>query len=135
MSWFVYRQFDADGVLLYVGETGNPKQRQQNHRSSSAWGASIARTELVECENRDAARLLEAETIRSERPLYNSRHNPDGAAARARLAALRGPLLPPARVEPEPNPYGPGKEGAIRRAAPALLALVAEHRERQAAAS
>lgn len=42
MSHFVYHCYDADDVVLYVGCTGNPKQRELGHRNASPWWSDVA---------------------------------------------------------------------------------------------
>jgi predicted GIY-YIG superfamily endonuclease len=83
-TWFLYRQFDADGTLLYVGETDNPLRREAGHRSCSPWWPDVARTVVVECENYWSARSQELAAIRTERPLYNVVDNPDRTVAQER---------------------------------------------------
>lgn len=73
----VYRLFDADGRLLYVGCTKLYRSRRQQHRSRAEFRAEIA-SEQVESyptmrEALDAERLA----IWDERPIYNQRrHRP-----------------------------------------------------------
>lgn len=71
---FVYRCFDADGVLLYIGCTVHPEQRRVEHRRSSPWFAQLASVKLVGPfvgeKARDRALAAEQALICSERPLY-----------------------------------------------------------------
>ena len=37
MTGRVYRAYDAEGVLLYVGSSNHPPQRYEYHRQHSPW--------------------------------------------------------------------------------------------------
>jgi hypothetical protein len=65
----VYRLFDGDGQLLYVGSTNNPRRRWQALRSSKEWWPEVTRRE-VEWHSGDVWRI-EARVIQQEHPLYN----------------------------------------------------------------
>lgn len=71
MSHFVYRLYDTDEQLIYVGSTTNIRTRLGAHKSKG-----FARYETVECETRDEALTLEAQIIGQERPLLNKRMPP-----------------------------------------------------------
>lgn len=68
---FVYRAFDADGVLLYVGCTYDPDKRMAAHRHGSDWHADMVRLAVAGPYNYETARQLEYDAIESERSLYN----------------------------------------------------------------
>lgn len=67
----LYRYFDAEGRLLYVGVARDFQARDIAHRSSSAWYPQMARTETVKYTTRAEALAAERQAIRTERPLYN----------------------------------------------------------------
>ena len=67
----VYRLYDAEGRLLYVGMTNNLPRRLEQH-ARKPWWARVARTDLQQEPNRGAAMRAEAEAIRTERPAYNT---------------------------------------------------------------
>lgn len=69
----LYRHFDADGTLIYVGVTANPLQRLAAHECGSAWIQEIARTDYEWFPTLALALAAEATAIRSERPRYNIR--------------------------------------------------------------
>lgn len=77
----VYRFFDADDVLLYVGFTANFPARLGSHFSASPWFSKVARWTLVDLPDDVAGLAYEAEAIRAERPLHNVRHNEAALAA------------------------------------------------------
>lgn len=68
---FVYRYFDADGRLIYVGCSMNPEKRRSEHRYTQPWGNDVARIRLSGPYNYKKARDLEREAIRTEDPLHN----------------------------------------------------------------
>lgn len=68
---FVYRAWDADGRLLYVGCTMRLAERRSAHQTSSQWFPLAARFRISGPYNYDTGRRLEREAIRSEMPLWN----------------------------------------------------------------
>ena len=70
----LYRHFDADGVLLYVGISANAMQRLAGHGSQSSWASRIARVEIENWPTREEALLAEQEAISAEGPLFNRIH-------------------------------------------------------------
>lgn len=68
----LYRIFDADGRLLYVGVSENPLRRLRQHHVGSRWFRGVAvRTEIEWHQSRKAALAAEAEAIRTEAPVHN----------------------------------------------------------------
>lgn len=67
----VYRFYSADDVLLYVGLTNDPDQRECMHRLYSPWYLRAARREVEWHPTRAAAAAAEKHTIRSEDPQFN----------------------------------------------------------------
>lgn len=67
----VYRCFDADDHLLYIGMTCMPTERMRQHRRTSPWFQQVARVDLETYPSRGAAKDAEREAIRSERPRHN----------------------------------------------------------------
>lgn len=76
---YVYRCYDSDGTLLYIGCTTDVARRIAGHlggkskQVSSRWlAASIDRYEVDgPFDGRDAGRDAEREAIRTEQPLFN----------------------------------------------------------------
>ena len=71
----LYRHFDADGVLLYVGISNSAMKRLDEHRAASHWSLDIARVELKWFETRDEALSAEREAIMNESPRHNIHHH------------------------------------------------------------
>lgn len=87
----LYRYFDADGTLLYIGITSVMVQRSNQHVRASMWWP-LARTCTLEHFD-TTEEVLEAErrAIIAERPPYNRQHHPvwdTPEARRERRAAL-----------------------------------------------
>lgn len=69
---FVYRCFDAKGLLLYVGCSINPDQRLWEHGYFRSWWADrIARVTLESFPDQAAGLAAEKKAIQTEHPFYN----------------------------------------------------------------
>jgi hypothetical protein len=71
----VYRLFDAEGVLLYIGASINPQGRLNYHQFRSYW-PSVVRIELIWYSTRVEARAAERAAIEAEAPRLNSLFSP-----------------------------------------------------------
>lgn len=89
----LYRFFNADGELLYVGISLNPGHRWGQHRADKPWWIEVA-TITVEA-HRGRAEVLEAEreAIKRERPRYNLTHNYSRGGQR--MASMLGRMVAP----------------------------------------
>lgn len=67
----VYRFYDADGALLYVGMTSDFKGRHRAHELRSPWYRFAVRHTTQDAESEDVARVVEREAIKSESPIFN----------------------------------------------------------------
>lgn len=76
-SWnhILYRFFDSDGDLLYVGLTNNIHGRFSSHAGKQPWWAEVADCRVEFLPSRDALREAEVVAIRAEKPRYNVIHN------------------------------------------------------------
>jgi hypothetical protein len=70
----LYRHYDADNRLLYVGVTDCLSVRDRQHAATAVWHDKVARTETQWCLSRAHALALEAVAIVHEGPLYNVVH-------------------------------------------------------------
>jgi predicted GIY-YIG superfamily endonuclease len=72
VSYSLYRVYDSDGVLLYIGKTWNMENRMNDHSRHSKWWNEFS-TMTVERNFYDYDSLTKAETmaIRDEQPKYN----------------------------------------------------------------
>jgi len=67
----LYRYFDSEGQLLYVGITGDNTKRQSQHRRNSFWFGLIGSATFEHYDSRDEAFRAEAIAIRTEKPIHN----------------------------------------------------------------
>jgi excinuclease UvrABC nuclease subunit len=72
----LYRHYDADGRLLYIGIALSAVARLQQH-AKAHWSQSIARVEIKHYESVERARRAEAWAIGMELPLFNIRNRSD----------------------------------------------------------
>lgn len=70
----VYRAYDADGDLLYVGVTDNLANRLKSHEHHSRWYPLAATIEWESFDSRDYALEVERGLIYSLDPPHNTRH-------------------------------------------------------------
>lgn len=70
----LYRHFDADGQLLYVGISANPFERGKQHKGDSDWFQQVSTITLEWFAKRSEAEVAEIEAIRCERPSFNKKH-------------------------------------------------------------
>jgi excinuclease UvrABC nuclease subunit len=91
LDYFVYRAFDSEGRVLYIGQTCNLGRRISDHVCSS-WWCDAASITWEHFDSREDALEAERAAIRAERPPHNVVHNPDftarlEAALRAEVAS------------------------------------------------
>lgn len=67
----LYRCFDSNGDLLYVGITKNIGMRWQKHSSASVWWPQVRRQTIDWYDTRTAAEIAERIAIQAEDPKYN----------------------------------------------------------------
>ena len=67
----LYRYFDSDDVLLYVGITQRDGQRHREHAKNSDWFSLVKTHTITRFPNRQDALEAEAFAIATENPLYN----------------------------------------------------------------
>ena len=72
----MYRFFDADGRLLYVGATYDLPTRIGAHRVNAFWWPLVARTRWQLFPTVEAALEAEREAIATEHPRFNVRSRP-----------------------------------------------------------
>lgn len=86
----LYRFFDADGDLLYVGISLNPWTRWKQHKSVKDWAEDVASSTIEWHDTREEALDAERLAIIDERPRYNVVHNRQPATgAVTRLADIK----------------------------------------------
>lgn len=70
----LYRHFNKDGALLYVGISLSALQRLSQHGNGSEWFDHIAHVTIENFPNRIAAERAEKKAIQTERPTHNIAH-------------------------------------------------------------
>lgn len=74
----LYRYFNADADLLYIGISHDPDERWKVHKwgvNRMSWIRQVTRRVVEWHESRSAALKAEEEAIRAESPRYNGTHN------------------------------------------------------------
>lgn len=85
----LYRLYEATGRLLYVGITGNPGRRFEQHAHDKPWWSDVTDVKLEHHPTRQAALEAERDAILTSSPLHNIVHN-----------TARAPLSMPTRRPP-----------------------------------
>jgi predicted GIY-YIG superfamily endonuclease len=75
MTNTLYRIFNADGELLYVGATVNPSQRFQVHGGTKPWWEESASMTMQHLETWEELVEAEIQAIKTESPKYNTVHS------------------------------------------------------------
>lgn len=71
----IYRLWNAEDALIYIGIAKNPAARFAKHAERSHWWPEVASIQIDWAPTRDEALSIEREAIRAEKPRYNVRHN------------------------------------------------------------
>ncbi|MFJ6729416.1 GIY-YIG nuclease family protein [Streptomyces sp. NPDC091281] len=71
----LYRLYDADDRLLYVGITSNPKTRWGRHARDKHWWPEVARKAIEWFETRKSAERVEKIEVEEQHPKYNRTFN------------------------------------------------------------
>ncbi len=72
----LYRFYDAQDVLLYVGVTSVGPSRWIDHEDHRAWWIQVVRTTVQHFPSREEAFAAERAAIQSERPTHNRTYHP-----------------------------------------------------------
>lgn len=80
----LYRAYRADGVLLYVGATTNPRNRLTTHAHKAHWWQETANITFEHFDDPRALLIAEKEAIEAEAPEYNIIHSEWNTFIRAR---------------------------------------------------
>jgi predicted GIY-YIG superfamily endonuclease len=82
----VYRLYDAEGTLLYIGASYNPDRRCEEHMRKP-WGSQIARRAEEWHPSREDAFAAERRAIWEEGPRHNRASTPEYAELKRKQAA------------------------------------------------
>ena len=72
----LYRMYDADGRLLYIGQSGAPARRIEQHSAQNQWPMTVVNISVEWHPSRETAMLAEARAIAAELPIHNITHQP-----------------------------------------------------------
>lgn len=75
----LYRLYDADDRLLYVGIAKDVRKRWQAHEQTKAWWHLKSGHRVEWLPSREEARAAELVAMEGESPLYNGVWHPDGS--------------------------------------------------------
>lgn len=75
MSTALYRLYDANDQLLYIGIAEYPPKRFVEHERDKPWWPEVARRDVEWIESRAKAETAERCAIAAEGPRYNRIHN------------------------------------------------------------
>ncbi len=67
----LYRFYDAQGELLYVGITNDPWRRWRQHVLAKPWYPQVKHQSVTWYDSKPEARKAETRAIRTERPEFN----------------------------------------------------------------
>jgi hypothetical protein len=107
----LYRYFDRNGRLLYIGISGGLSNRVSGHIAKSRWMQLAASSTIERYGTLTEVKAAEVAAIKAEHPLFNRQHN-DTSEARNRLHAY---LVEVGRQDL--IPASPRRTGGRRRAA------------------
>ncbi|MBD3549842.1 GntR family transcriptional regulator [Streptomyces sp. JV180] len=71
----LYRLYDSDDVLLYIGISNNPEARWERHKMFRPWWPEVASKDVKWFPSRVAASTAEEDAIQVEAPRFNGTHN------------------------------------------------------------
>ena len=71
MKTDLYRHYNGDNTLLYVGISLSAINRLIQHKGSSEWFDEIKRIDVEKFDTREEALIAETKAIQSEKPFYN----------------------------------------------------------------
>jgi predicted GIY-YIG superfamily endonuclease len=81
MTTYVYRLWDADDQLLYIGISKSAINRLHQHLQQQPWAEQIVKQTIQRCYTREEAVHVERQAIKNEKPLHNIAHNASNRAA------------------------------------------------------
>jgi len=99
---YVYRHYDADGRVLYIGCTSDPDKRfgaQRTAQVSAHWWPLVARTEVIGPMPYPEALHAETWAIRADLPPYNQYVPRPYTLEQIRFLVRTRRSIPPARQE------------------------------------
>ncbi|WP_181307710.1 GIY-YIG nuclease family protein [Nonomuraea fuscirosea] len=96
----VYRLFNTDDEMIYVGSTVNLPARLRAHAKQKRWWPEVHRREISWHETPEEAQAVESEIIRATRPIHNRGVQVAQAVAHELREAIENGVYPPGAVLP-----------------------------------
>ena len=130
-STHLYRHYNSQGKLLYIGVSLSAVARLSQHEMHSHWFTDIARVEVETYGTRKDALEAEAKAIKEERPAFNIAHAPKEAEpsefekaelGRRRLFSRTVNFKPLYTVQRRPKLWASPRRRSRRRSHPASWA-------------
>lgn len=99
----LYRWFDAEGCLLYIGISFNAYSRASQHfkNQDASWTDSAVRMEVERFETREEVAKAERLAIQNEKPRYNIQYQAVSTAVPRKKTSSPRPKASPALEEPK----------------------------------
>lgn len=109
-DWVVYRHFDADDQLLYVGQSQHYTQRSHEHERSSDWFREVAKITVQHFATRAEMMAAELLAIQTENPIWNKAENPNYESHQDHFLKLKSSIFPTKYGFNEPSFFEQHKE-------------------------
>lgn len=93
VSYVVYRYFDNEGLLLYVGQTKEFFNRLHAHERNSSWFTIVASVTLERFETESEMKAAELVAIQTENPIYNKADNPNYESPQDHFQKIKSALF------------------------------------------
>lgn len=86
---YLYRAFDSEQNLLYVGISGKWSERLHAHEKTSDWMEQTDWVKIERFPNRPSVEQAEREAIRNEKPIYNKVFSEEYESANIHWAIIK----------------------------------------------
>lgn len=86
----LYKYYDRDGVLLYIGITGRGMTRNSEHNKTKPWWKFVASQKVEHFSTRKEAAIRERHLIRKMAPPFNKQMNPEFKTANESYFVRKG---------------------------------------------
>lgn len=82
----LYRFYDNQDNLLYIGITNSPQARWNNHRNDKSWFKHVVRSTMEHFATRAELEAAEIQAIQTEKPRHNVTHSVISAPKQIKVA-------------------------------------------------
>lgn len=103
----VYRHYDSDNILLYIGISQDFLSRTFMHKRSAHWWRQIATIKVEHFSAREDAEIAEKLAIIKERPIFNTTYSTDPLLPQKKITRWHDGIRPRNKVTIiYPDEYG-----------------------------